>query len=68
MIKAVFFDVDDTLYSQQQAFNGAYKELLEGKYEISRDVLYKRFWMKSVFTESFILWGTMDCLVQRSSH
>ena len=43
MIKAVFFDVDDTLYSQQQAFNGAYKELLEGKYEISRDVLYKRF-------------------------
>lgn len=43
MIKAVFFDVGDTLYSQQQAFNGAYKELLEGKYEISRDVLYKRF-------------------------
>lgn len=42
-MKAIFFDVDDTLYSQQQAFDGAFAELLQGKYDIDRDVLYKRF-------------------------
>ncbi len=43
MIKAVIFDVDDTLYTQRQPFDRAFEDLLEGKYEVDCKELYKKF-------------------------
>ncbi len=43
MIKAVIFDVDDTLYTQRQPFDRAFADLIEGKYDVDCKELYKKF-------------------------
>ena len=41
-MKAVLFDVDDTLYDQVIPFQKAYEELFKGSFELSIEELYKR--------------------------
>ena len=41
-MRAIIFDVDDTLYDQVIPFQKAYDELFKGCYEISVEELYKR--------------------------
>ena len=43
MIKAVFFDVDDTLYSQRQPFDRAFEELLAPHYDLPCAELYVHY-------------------------
>ena len=40
-MRAIIFDVDDTLYDQVIPFQKAYDELFKGCYEISVEELYK---------------------------
>ena len=40
-MKAVLFDVDDTLYDQVIPFQKAYEELFKGSFELSIEELYK---------------------------
>ena len=39
-MKAVLFDVDDTLYDQVIPFQKAYEELFKGSFELSIEELY----------------------------
>ncbi|MCQ2507347.1 MAG: HAD family hydrolase [Dorea sp.] len=41
MIKAILFDVDDTLFSQSQAFERAYGDLIKGKYDVDCETLFR---------------------------
>ena len=41
-MKAILFDVDDTLYDQVVPFQKAYEDLFEGRYDLKVEELYKR--------------------------
>ena len=41
-MKAILFDVDDTLYDQVVPFQKAYEDLFEGRYDLPVEELYKR--------------------------